>query len=412
MDRLRALLEGITERTDIEWLAVIIAVAAVLTLAVVVYFVARLLAVRVIGAWVAASSTQKDDRLLSRGVLNRAAHLPPALFVYELLPNALTDYPIVANAVSAVALIYVIFSVALIIDTLLTATFAMLRDTEIASSMPLTSVLQVLKIALYFIASILTLSVLLGESPLHLLAGLGAMTAVLMLVFKDPILGFVAGIQLSSNRMVSVGDWIEMPKYGADGDVQEIALTTVKVKNFDNTVTTVPTQALINESFRNWRAMQESGGRRIKRSVLVDVASIRFLGEDDIERFAEIDMLADYIKEKRSALVEANKTVQRSAPTNQRRLTNVGTYRAYIEAYLRQHPQISQTLTLLVRQLAPTEQGLPIEIYAFSTDKNWANYESIQADIFDHILAAAGEFDLRIVQIPTGQDMRALRDGL
>jgi miniconductance mechanosensitive channel len=254
------------------------------------------------------------------------------------------------------------------------------------------------------------LSLVLGRNPFVLLTGLGAMTAVLMLIFKDAILGLVAGVQLSANRMVSLGDWIEMPKYGADGDVIDVALTTVKVQNWDKTITTIPTYALISESFKNWRGMSESGGRRIKRAVQIDIASIRFCDDDMLARYARIQHVSKYLADKQDELTRwnADHGVDASSAANGRRLTNVGTFRAYVVAYLRHHPLIHQDMTFLVRQLAPTAEGLPIEIYVFSRDQRWSYYEDLQADIFDHVLAVAREFDLRVFQRPAGSDFRQL----
>jgi len=229
-----------------------------------------------------------------------------------------------------------------------------------------------------------------------------------MLVFKDPILGFVAGLQLSSNRMVGIGDWVDIPQHEASGDILEIGLTTVKVRNFDNTITTVPTQSLINDSFKNWRGMQESAGRRIKRSIFIDVNSIEFCDQEALDRYRKIDYIKDYIEAKQNEVQVYNQQTNsvNESYVNGRRLTNIGTFRAYVLAYLKNHPNINQDLTILARQLAPTESGLPIEIYAFSNDKNWANYESIQADIFDHLFAVIGEFDLRVFQKPSGVDLQ------
>ena len=231
-----------------------------------------------------------------------------------------------------------------------------------------------------------------------------------MFIFKDAILGFVAGIQLSANRMVANGDWIEMPKYGANGNIIEIALTTVKVQNWDKTITTIPTYALITESFKNWRGMSESGGRRIKRAISMDMNTIQFCTEDMLERFSKIQYISDYIKEKTIELQENNKLeqVDHSSIVNGRRMTNIGTFRAYVKAYLTNHPMINKDMTFLIRQLEPTEHGLPIEIYVFSKDQNWANYEGIQSDIFDHVLAVVPEFDLQVFQSPTGMDFNKL----
>ena len=263
-------------------------------------------------------------------------------------------------------------------------------------------------------STIAVISLIIGHSPTLLLGGLGAMTAVLMLIFKDPILGLVAGIQLSSNQMVAPSDWIEMSKYGADGDVLEVAMTTVKVKNWDKTITTIPPYALITESFENWRGMSESDGRRIKRAINIDMDSIRFCDEEMFDRFAKIQYIAEYLEKKRHEISgwNAERNVDASDPLNGRQLTNLGTFRAYVVAYLRNHPMIHQEMTFLVRHLAPTEHGLPIEIYVFSRDQVWSDYEGIQADIFDHILAMAPAFNLRIYQSPAGSDVRTLLDAL
>lgn len=230
-----------------------------------------------------------------------------------------------------------------------------------------------------------------------------------MLVFKDVILGFVAGIQLTANRLVAQGDWIEMPRYGADGSIVEVTLTTVKVQNWDKTITTVPTYALISQSFKNWSGMEKSGGRRIKRALHIDMNSIRFCSEEMIQRFSRIQYIAAYVETKRAELADHNQSssVDDSSLANGRRMTNIGTFRAYIEAYLSNHPMVSQEMTFLVRQLAPGEHGLPIEIYVFCTDVRWAPYEAIQADIFDHILAVLPEFDLRVFQSLSGGDLQA-----
>jgi len=315
-----------------------------------------------------------------------------------------------AGFLSKASMVYMVIMIVLFIDALLSVLLQVYRRFEIAKHFPIKSFVQVFKLLVYFLGIISVISLVIGQSPLQLIAGLGALTAVLMLVFKDPILGFVAGLQLSSNRMVSIGDWIEMPKHGVDGDVLEIALTTVKVRNFDNTITTVPTQSLINDSFKNWAGMQRSGGRRIKRALHIDMSTVRFCDENMLQRFSKIQYISSYIGEKQNELNEfnQNKDADLSALANGRRMTNLGTFRAYIEAYLRNHSQISKQLTLLVRQLSPTETGLPIEIYVFSEEKRWIEYEGIQADIFDHIIAVAREFDLQVFQSPSGNDFQKL----
>jgi miniconductance mechanosensitive channel len=278
---------------------------------------------------------------------------------------------------------------------------------------PIKGLLQTIKLIALLLTLILALSLLMGKSPLLLLSGLGALSAVLLLVFKDPILGLVAGIQLSANNMLSVGDWLEMPKYGADGDVIEIALTTVKVQNWDMTITTIPTYALISDSFKNWRGMSESGGRRIKRSILINISSIKFLEEALLNKLRKAELLGAYLTEKLASVEQENliSSTDMSVLMNGRRLTNVGTFRKYLVSYLSKHPDIHQGMTLMVRQLEPTGNGLPIEIYAFTNTTSWAKYEAIQSDIMDHILAVVSEFDLRVHEAPTGYDLRQLIDG-
>ena len=376
-------------------------ILAVVVLAVVADRVSKRVLLRVVVAMAGRSETTWDGVVTERRVFHRLAHMAPALVVYFFAPALLGPATSSATFVTAACLLYMIAVVASVVDGLLNATVDILRASEFGRRLPLTAFAQVAKLVLYGVVIIGALSVVIGESPALLFSGLGAMTAVLMLIFKDAILGFVAGIQLSANRMVTPGDWIEMPKYGADGDVVEVALTTVKVQNFDKTITTVPTYALISESFKNWRGMSESGGRRIKRAINIDMSSIRFCDDAMLDRLSRIHYMSDYLEEKRREIA-AWTTGHEGEPATSlhpRRLTNIGTFRAYIVAYLRAHPKIHPQLTFLVRQLAPTEHGLPIEIYVFSTDQNWIAYEGIQADIFDHLLAVVSQFDLRVYQI-------------
>ncbi len=283
---------------------------------------------------------------------------------------------------------------------------------EVAKSRPIKGVLQSVEMVAYFIGFILMLAVLFDKSPFIFFSGLGAMTAVLLLIFKDTILSFVAGVQLTMNGLIRVGDWIEMPQFNADGDVIEIALHSVKVQNWDRTLTVIPAHKFLENSFKNWRGMQESGGRRIKRAVNIDVASIRFLTPEDIVQFSKIKVLESYLLHKLQDVMEHNQSLDQEladVPMNTRRLTNVGTFRAYLQEYLRSLPGIHKNMTFMVRQLPPGAEGLPIEIYVFTNDIRWEKYEAVQADIFDHVLAILPEFDLRFYQKPSGQDVRALR---
>lgn len=281
---------------------------------------------------------------------------------------------------------------------------------ETRGHFPLRGLLQTVKLIASILTAILAVSLLMDKSPLILLSGLGALSAVMLLIFKDAILGLVAGIQLSANNMLAVGDWLEMPKYGADGDVVDIALTTVKVKNWDKTITTIPTYALISDSFKNWRGMSESGGRRIKRSIHVEMSSVCFLSKEQLLELKKAQLLSDYITSTILSIEKENtdKKADMTAMQNGRRMTNVGTFRKYLVSYLKNHPKIHQEMTLMVRQLEPTSNGLPIEIYAFTNTTSWSAYEDIQSDIFDHIIAVLPAFSLRIHESPTGNDIRML----
>ena len=383
-------------------------------LALVLSFIANVIAKRItlkgLTRIVVRTETRWDDILLERKVFTRLSHLAPAIVLYIMLPLALEGYERLITFTTNLLFIYIIIVGILVCNSFLNDVLDIYRTMEISKEIPIKGFIQILKVVLFFIVGIFIISIILNKTPLFLFSGLGALTAVLLLIFKDAILGFVAGIQLAANKMVAHGDWIEMPNYGADGDVLEVALTTVKVQNWDKTVTTIPTYALISESFKNWRGMQLSGGRRIKRAVYIDISTIKFCTEEMIERFSKIRYIAEYMEKKKKELAEYNKEHQLddSTPTDKRQLTNIGTFRAYVIAYLKNHPMINQEMTFLIRQLPPAEHGLPVEIYVFCKDKVWANYEAIQSDIFDHILAVVPEFDLKVFQSPTGSDFKVL----
>jgi len=393
-----------------EPLSSIIVFSLVIVSAIFIHVTTKGFVIRFINTFIKKTENVRDDIFISRGVFNRLTYLTPAAIVYYFTPKALKIYPVIAEFIMTIALLAMIIIITLILDALIDALAKVYKTFKVSRQISITSFIQLAKILLYFLCVIGLVSIILDQSPAKLIAGLGAMAAVLMFVFKDPIMGFAAGIQLSSNRMVAPGDWIEIPKYGVDGDVMEIGLTTVKVRNFDKTITTVPTQALISDSFKNWRGMKETGGRRIKRSVFINVNTIRFCTEEDLRTFREIQYINEYIEKKHLEIEEHNhaRKVDLKNLANGRRMTNIGTFRNYIEAYLHNHPSIHKTMTILVRQLKPSETGLPIEIYAFSTDTNWKNFEEIQSDIFDHVLAVASEFDLTIFQNPSGSDFSSL----
>ncbi|GAA4408202.1 mechanosensitive ion channel family protein [Quisquiliibacterium transsilvanicum] len=351
---------------------------------------------------------------LHRTVLGRLARVTPSLVV-QLTVGAIPHLPDTANAVIRnVAVALTVLHLVRVLMALLDALHEEHEGrgrSEKAPTRSIKSHVQLAKLALVMLGGIVIVAALIDRSPLILLSGLGAMSAVLMLVFKDTLLSFTAGLQLASNDMLRVGDWIEMPQLGADGDVIDIALHTVKVQNWDKTITTIPTWRLMSESFRNWRGMSEAGGRRIKRTLRLDAGSVRFLDEDEIARLKRIALLRPYLERKEQDVREANETLATRlgelavAPANRRRLTNLGTFRAYVDAYLRKHPGIHKEMTLMVRAMEPSSEGVPMEIYCFTGTTAWVQYEGIQSDIFDHLLAILPEFGLRLYQNPTGHDI-------
>ncbi|MEZ5072236.1 MAG: mechanosensitive ion channel [Bacteroidales bacterium] len=352
-----------------------------------------------------------DDIFVERKVFNRFAHLAPAIIVFISFQYIFEAEKLV-TFLRHVTQAYMVLVVLLVLDALLSSFHEVYLRLPISRGRNIKAYIQVVKIILFFIGGLVIISLFSTKNLTNLLAGLGAMAAVLILVFKDTILGLVASIQLSANKMVQVGDWISMPKYGADGDVLDISLTTVKVQNWDKTIATIPTYALVSESFSNWKGMEESGGRRIKRSLNIDMTSVGFLTPEQTDKFRKFYLLRSYIEKKEKEIAEYNKSLNLddSIVANGRRMTNLGTFRAYLENYLKNHPKIHKEMTFLVRHLQPTETGIPVEIYVFSNDQAWANYEGIQADIFDHILAILPEFGLRVFQNPSGSDFRKLME--
>ena len=350
-----------------------------------------------------------DDIVFDRKVLTHVSHLVAPILLYILLPLAISNLGLL-SFIQRICMIYIIAVFLKFISSLLTALFHVYSEKEQFRDRPLKGLLQTVQVILFFIGGIIIVSILIDKSPMVLLTGLGASAAVLMLVFKDSIMGFVSGIQLSANNMLRVGDWIQMPKYGADGTVIEVTLNTVKVRNWDNTITTIPPYALVSDSFQNWRGMQESGGRRIKRSIRIDMNSVKFCTPEMLAKYKKIQLLKDYIEETEKVIEDYNKEhgIDNSILVNGRRQTNLGVFRAYLTNYLKSLPTVNQDLTCMVRQLQPTEQGIPLELYFFSAIKAWVPYEGVQADVFDHVLAIIPEFDLHVFQNPTGEDFRAL----
>lgn len=379
-----------------------------LALAWFVNLMAKQVILRVVTAVVKKTAFKWDDVMLQAHVFTRLSHLAPALVIDALGNDVLGNSPEVLSAVNMAVNIYLTLIWVMVFFALLDAIHLLAQQSGRTDRTPVKGFVQGFKLVAALVALILVLATILNKSPVYILTGMGALTAVLLLVFKDAILGFVAGIMLSVNNMVRIGDWIEMPKAGADGDVIDVSLTTVKVQNWDKTITTIPSYDLIAGSFKNWRGMFESGGRRIKRALNIDMQSIRFADEALIERWSKFDLLKDYLRTKREEIDKFNKEkgTDLTILGNGRRITNLGTFRAYCIAYLKAHPHIHQNMTFLVRQLAPTEHGLPLEIYVFTNDTRWAYYEAIQADIFDHLTAVIDQFDLCVYQQPSGRDVQ------
>ncbi|MDE0185533.1 MAG: mechanosensitive ion channel family protein [Candidatus Poribacteria bacterium] len=383
-----------------------VVIALIIVFSVLTNFLVKRPLLAILTNLIARTQTEWDNTFLEKKVLNQLAHLAPAMMIYVTAPLALEGYEKAIAFTAAAVQIYMIVVGILVINAFLNAVLDIYRTFEVAREIPIKGFIQVAKIVICLVGGIFIVCILMKKTPLVFLSGLGALTAILLLIFRDAILGFVAGIQLITNKMLARGDWIEMPKYGADGDVLDVALTTVKVQNWDKTITTIPTYALISNSFKNWRGMQESGGRRIKRSVYIDVSTIKLCTEEMLARFSKIQYISEYIARKKEEVTAYNTEshVDETSVVNGRRLSNIGTFRAYVVAYLKNHRMINQDMTFLVRQLAPTDHGLPLEVYVFCKDIVWANYEAIQADIFDHILAVVPEFDLRVFQHPSGSD--------
>ena len=389
-------------------IAVVTLMLAIVAGAYIIYWMLRNYLLKAIHQVTLKTTNQWDDVLMEVGVFHRFIQLIPLTVILLGLDHTMPGRFILLQRI---VFALIILTGARAIDAFLNSITTIYQQGKNDQRKPIRPLIQSLIIVLYLFAAIFIISVLLDKSPWNLFTLLGGLTAVTMLVFKDTILGFVAGVQLSANDMVREGDWIEMPKYGADGDVIEVTVNTVKVQNWDKTITTIPTYTLISDSFKNWRGMSESSGRRIKRSINIDMGTVCFVDEAMLERFRKIEVLKEYIQKKQEEIDAQNKKqkINLSATTvNGRRQTNLGIFRAYLIEYLHANPNIHKGMTFLVRHLQPTAQGLPIEIYVFSSDKTWANYEAIQADLFDHILAAVPEFELRVFQQPSGNDIAAL----
>ena len=399
-DNILSLLEYLgIQATPKSWIFQLVALLGILLFAWLTNWLTKSILNSRIQKLVSKSKNKFDDELHQHGFFKRIGHIVPAVVIY-LLSRLLIENPALLAFLQKSAVIYVLISAVMALSALLNTVEDTYNGSNLAKKAPITGFIQVAKLFVVIIAGLLIISNLMDKSPLLLLSGLGAVTAILLLLFRDTILGFVAGIQIAANRMVNTGDWIEMPKYDADGDVLQVGLTTVKVQNWDKTISTIPTYALISEPVKNWRGMTESGGRRIKRSLNIDIQSIRFCDQDMLDEFTKIRYIKRYIQARLETLqrFHSEQKIDTTDLVNSRRLTNIGTLRAYTQAYLENHPDINQQMILMVRQGPPTELGLPLEIYCFCADKDWVNYEGIQSDIFDHLLAILPAFELRAYQ--------------
>ncbi|MEE9571501.1 MAG: mechanosensitive ion channel domain-containing protein [Candidatus Neomarinimicrobiota bacterium] len=398
------------EETSTMYLKLVILLFILFIISYVTNLIVKKILIRSIRLVIKKTKTVWDDALVKNKVFITLSHIAPAIVIYLTTPYIFEDFsgaiPYILRLVNA----YISTVLIIVIINFLNTLKYYSENTKLFKDNPLDSYFQLVKIAIYIIGGIIILSFLLNKSPLYFFSALGAMTVVLLLIFKDTIMGFVASIQLSANDMIRIGDWVSKPKYGADGDVIEINLTTIKIQNWDKTVTTIPTYAFISESFKNWRGMSESGGRRIKRSLNIKISSIKFCTLEMLERFKKFQLIKDYIEEKSNKIEEYNKEnkIDKSYLINGRHLTNIGIFRVYAEAYVKNNPDINLNMTCMVRQLLPTEKGLPIEIYTFSNRQEWVTYEGIMSDMFDHLIAAIPEFELEVFQNPTGTDFRRL----
>ena len=388
--------------TDDRWY---ILYSVVILLSIILYLISSRILLRAISIFFQKTSTELDDILIEKKVFHRLPLLIPLIFIYNF-KNILSWPDIFDRALfSLIAIIFISF-----INASLNALNEMHARSSISQKFSIKSYVQVAKLLVGIFGFIIVIAILTGRSPVYFLSGLGALTAVLLLVFKDTILSLVSSVQISSNDLFKVGDWIEAPQFGADGDVIDIALHSIKIQNWDKTISIIPTNKLLDSSFKNWRGMSESGGRRIKRSINIDMNSIKFCNNEMTDRFKKFKVIGKYINQKLSEIDKYNteNNVVEDGLMNKRSLTNIGTFRAYIEGYLRNDNKIHDEMTFLVRQLSPSSSGLPIEIYVFANDTDWINYEAIQSDIFDHLLAVVPEFDLKVFQHPSGNDFNKI----
>ncbi len=392
------------------FIAEAISLITLIVISLIIYYLALVAIRKTIHFFIEKSKSSRDDILIKNKVFRRLCLLIPAYLIRLNIEAAIPSSPVLASTIILFTKIYEVFIYSRVLDSILTTLNDIYNTYEVSKSKPIKGFIQVLKTVIYIVCILLIIAILTHKELSNILIGLGTLSAVLMLVFKDPILGFVGGIQLTINDMLRIGDWIVMEKSKADGEVLEIGLTTVKVQNWDKTITTIPTYSLISDSFTNWRGMENSGGRRIARSFVIDIDTIKFCTPEMLERFKKFQLVSQYITDKEKEIEEYNKlnNIDDSNLVNGRRQTNIGIFRAYLNAYLANCPFINKDMTFMVRQLAPTENGIPIQIYAFSSNKAWISYENIQSDIFDHVFAVVTMFDLKIYQKPSSNSLAIL----
>lgn len=398
----------------VQWQTALVMVGVIVVTALLVHWLFHRVMHNVVDKLTRKSRRLWRDILFEEKLFSRLALTVQGIIIFIQIRLWLNQDTTLFNWLQTLTLLWITLFILLTIFSLVDGVGYMAREHKRTRNLPIQGFLQAIKLVFTVVAIIFMIAVVINKSPTLIISGLGAMTAVMMLVFKDPILGFIAGIQLSANDMLRIGDWLEMPSYGADGDVIEIALTTVKVQNWDKTITTIPTYALISDSFKNWQGMTQSGGRRIMRNIYIDVTSVKFMDDDLMDRLSQASLLAPYLEEKNKEIKAYNKAhnFNMEVKINGRRLTNLGTLRAYLVNMLKNHPGIHQDMTLMVRQQAAENQGIPLQIYAFTNTTVWAEYEAIQSDIFDHIYAVIDAFELRIHQSPGSADVRFLREAL
>ena len=399
----------------IEWINNLIlqtsTIILLLLIGYVLFLVGKFIILGLIAKLIKKTETHIDDLLIQHRIPHRIIQLIILAISHQINKSLFFSETVIYNTNESILSILIILSIVAIFDALLNFANSLFSQSKYAEKFPAKSLIQALKLILYFFGVIFILSIILDKSPLFFISGLGALTAVLLIVFKDPLLGLVAGVQVSANNLIQIGDWIEIPSHNSNGVVKDLTLTTLKVENWDQTISSIPMQTLITDSFKNWRQMGQSAGRRIKRSILIDANSIDFIDRQLLDGLNQIPLLAEYLKEKDKELAEYNTSDSANSlnKTNiQRRLTNIGTFRAYCFEYLKNNPNVNSDLTLIVRQLEPTEGGIPLEIWTYSATTNWIDYETIQSDIFDHLYSVLHKFNLRVYQKPSGTDIASI----